>query len=297
MLAGAVATRVYAPHRPRPQNLQVTITNPCDGDFDQEEPELWPTWCFTQDGCGKTPKANADGTIPPTWDYCHPPLTTTATSTTVTATTTTTIYDIKRTENGCACEDRWSVNCDGKATTFSDCTMDEPCDDDNNQGDPVFSTWCFVKEGCPTAQLSLEDVPWDHCRPLPAEYRTTAAPTTTPEYWTHDLLADADPAATTIIVSEQFRKRLAVKDRITFGEGTDAEETVKITQMSTGGKITFDPPLQFAHVAGRLRVDRRSFATWCHVCPQMTVFDRVNFDSTNIDHNCSLTVCVVQAQP
>jgi len=175
---------------------------PCDGDNNDND-AIYPTWCFTQEGCGKAP-SGADSA---TWDYCHPPKTTTTTTTTTSTTTTT---DRFKTQRGCNCLEGWGTDCtqdvqnedgtsgpwvdrDGapgiRAQQFYRCGMTTPCDGDNNklEKNPLlkatFSTWCFVNSSeCPDAissGLADNSNAYDYCTPLDEFYGSTTVTTLT----------------------------------------------------------------------------------------------------------------------
>jgi len=166
----------------------------CDGD--EGKGEDYASWCFTEDGCGKT-SAETDTGSSDTWDYCHPPLTTTQTTTTTT--------DRFQTQRGCTCLDQWGTDCVklpedmGGAPIFIDgvqgiqaqqvyrCGMLQPCDGDSNrlEKNPLvrqtFPTWCFVNKDCPNAIKSAPDADdgYDYCNPLDDFYGSSTVTTLT----------------------------------------------------------------------------------------------------------------------
>ena len=80
------------------------------------------------------------------------------------------------------CKTRWATSCSlpGKKkkinVQFFGCGMEIPCDGDDNNGDSVFNTWCFVNPNCTTARKSTEGADWDFC---PYASTTTTTVTTT----------------------------------------------------------------------------------------------------------------------
>jgi len=53
----------------------------------------------------------------------------------------------QKTEQGCTCQDSWSVGgCDG--TVYHGCGMVDPCDGDYSHASQGYPTWCFTEGSC-----------------------------------------------------------------------------------------------------------------------------------------------------